>query len=438
MNLPSVAVIVTCHPTYIKYLEKALVAVDEQTMTPRKKILVCDGFEYGDRDGWQIVSGDWKNPSKARNAALDLVNEEWVVFADADNEMQPTHVAMLAMEAKKAHFKVGIIYPNIIRLMNNKITWSKRAPKWSYWLLRRKNFIDSSSIWRTEAVKSVKWNVLPDRFDDYALALRITKQGWEAAPAVDVFSQLVQHGENRSNRFQIQSQALWDSSDMTVVMLYSGRKVAKQTLNWLVEETFPRDTRFVFVIDGEGFPYDNIMKTIGTTNEVVFKQAIPNTRKHDTFLTEWERKHYRVADLYNQALNDIRSALVMTIEDDVVPPKGAVKQMALNVLSMTNIKIAVSGVYESRSMKDHACYSTDESKWTGAPKLSDVPREFHKVGMIPGGFSIYQSWILQACLPLSVERNPALGWDGTLSKRFKKLGYDVFVDGQIVCKHNID
>lgn len=445
MKTPSIAVVVICHEAYLGFLPRCIGAIDEQKLAATQKILVLDdcSINFPLRPEWVVIRGSWKNPNKARNAGLEYVKTEWVTFADADNQMHHNYLSSYLLELTQIKFNVGVLYPSILRMneASSELVWQKKATQYSYWKFRRQNMIDTSSMWRTDAVKGSRWNEEVDNYDDYALAVRITRQGWKGQ-ASEAMSFLNNHGANRSNVGDKWLDSLYKISSLTVVMLVAGRDITEEIIAWVVKEKWPKEINFVFVDDSGKRNFNKRLREwveplYDFASSVSIVKANDNQRINDE-LGKWEQVHYHVSELYNQVLPGIQSEFVMTLEDDVLPPKGGAFQLFLDIASHNQVKVAVSGVYESRDHRDHAAVSMQKDAWRDMPKLEDIPKELHEVGMIPGGFSLYQNWALQLALPLTVTHTPdKIGWDGTLSKRFSSMGYPVYLDGRVICKHFI-
>jgi glycosyltransferase involved in cell wall biosynthesis len=153
-KMSNIAVVVTCHEAYLKWLPDALTSIVRQSAGASEYVVVLDGCSAALLDGrWRVVVGASGHPSAARNAGMAATSAKWVIFWDADNVMAEGYLEATARAITGVSSEVGIIYPDIQycdALMGPQLFWA--TPQWDYWKLREENYIDTASVWRREAL----------------------------------------------------------------------------------------------------------------------------------------------------------------------------------------------------------------------------------------------------------------------------------------------
>lgn len=461
----SVAVVVTCHEAYLPHLPACLMAINAQDRAPVQKILVLDGCGFPVMPcahGWQVLHGDWGDPNQARNAALDCVQAEWVTYWDADNQMPRDYLAQMMEQAQGCGLGVAFVYPSVMRATAGG--WSMgflEAPEFDYWAVRERSVVDTASLWRVRAVKSIRWlEGIPCR-DDHALVLRLTRKGWLGKKAQGVAVLLQAHAANRCLAGKA-AETLWKARALAVVTLISGSDHFFRVHDCLMQEIWPADTQFYWVDDSanqrsevrgqrseeenqDSDPHSEFLiqnssfrKTLMICADALRQkgcgvhilQAPPNHWPEDAF---WS-KHGRVADLYNSVLPGLREDIVLTLEDDVAPMWGAAKSLCEPLTGNNNLA-AVAGMYEARNAPGRACVSMHPDVWKDLPAMRDVPHTRIKVGMVAGGCTAWANWALQRMLPMTITQGIKLGWDGTVCRALRSQGFEFMLDGRVECCH---
>src|SRR5689334_16774807 len=86
--MPSLAIILTCHAPYLRFLPAAVASIDRQLPPGAEPLVVfdrCAPIELP--PGWRALAGDWGEPNGARNAGLAATQAPWLQPWDADNLM---------------------------------------------------------------------------------------------------------------------------------------------------------------------------------------------------------------------------------------------------------------------------------------------------------------------------------------------------------------
>jgi hypothetical protein len=183
-----VAVVVVWDGRRQDWLKQALASIDAQRPAATQKCLVIDGAggENLRRDldvgGWLIKGGNWQDPAVARNEGMNATDAPWLVFWDADNVMAAGFLGAVSAAVDQVGQEVGVVYSDINYVdeqLANGHVWV--VPEFDYWTLRAGNYIDAGSAWRRMAVElSGGWPEDVGSFEDYALALEVTRRGWKA------------------------------------------------------------------------------------------------------------------------------------------------------------------------------------------------------------------------------------------------------------------
>ena len=144
---------------------------------------------------------------------------------------------------------------------------------------------------------------------------------------------------------------------LTVVTLWRGEwnPVQADLLRWMVNEKFPRETRFAWVAP-EGSTAEIALEKAwvefdagdeGYSCDFIPTPAVPVRGNVE--------KHQLVAALYNEALRGVRSEWVMFVEDDVIPPAGGVERLLTTMLAQPLDTAVVAAAYRSRVRPNAVC-----------------------------------------------------------------------------------
>lgn len=251
----SVAVVVTCHDKYLKWLPQCMRSIDAQKDGFSTKVLVLDRTDLPDdisSEGWKIIKGDWGTPNPGRNAGLENCDEEWVVFFDADNMMSQGYAEGMIKSIERVGPEVSFIYPDI-RICDQDMRPIRynRTPEWSDLEIQRGNFIDTSSAWRREALKSVGgWGWSQPTEDDYYLAMRMMHRGWRGSKGSDLPPTLYREHLSEQGRWSQawsddrESEALWLIREILVL-------IDVKSVDWICSQSLPEKGRVVVFCGSE-------------------------------------------------------------------------------------------------------------------------------------------------------------------------------------------
>jgi len=363
-----IAVVITADGRHPGWLAAALRSVDDQHPRPAQRCLVLDssdGAAAADpTGGWTVRRGDWGDPAAAPNEGLAATGAPWVVFWDADNVMPDGFLAAVADAVQQAEPDVGIVYSDIEYVDENLghgFVW--RVPDCDYWSLREDNCVDTASAWRREALELCGgWPRGFGAFEDYALALELTRRGWQARRRDGPPIVMRQH-DGRRTQARIRDSGrltdLWQARTLAIVSLLAGRaSTYERWENFLDTAELPRHTS-LYVVDNSG--------------DAAFTRRVHQTA-HELGVTRqcpgWARTS------------------CSPLEGDVEPPPDAIPRLAEHIRRHASGSCAaVAGAYDFGDGK--LCAGRAGGGW-GSPvywhELSDEPIDVECVG---GGCTLW-------------------------------------------------
>jgi len=447
----NLSIVVICHPPYYQYLKSCIDSIDQQSLQPSQKILVLDNFDKIPEDlnakTWKIIIGQYGHPNKARNIGLGNSANEWVMFFDADNIMAQHYIKSFQEEIATADQNTAFIYKNIILIKNNNEFKHPLVKKWDYWGIREGNFIDTSSVWRKSALEAVGgWDTNIQTEDDYNLVLRLSSQGWSgkyisSAP----YSMHYSHNGRWAQNYDKMMDSLFNSYSFTIVSLLAGREwVYDEWFNGIMSLEKPENVNLLVMNDSHNKNFENMLKMLynikGFKSISIFESPI-NQQALNTSID----KHKRVANLYNYILANVKTDFILTVEDDVIIPPNALKDLFslfrpkhshLNDLSYYG---AVAGLYQSPGNPELAVVALNEEKWENMPKYMDMFNKIINVGFVGGGCTLWFNGILQKVLPMQPDiiNGELYGWDSDICSKIRKSGYSIALNGNVICNHKI-
>jgi glycosyltransferase involved in cell wall biosynthesis len=173
-----IAVVIPCYD-HAAELEKTLQALAEQTLQPKEVVVVddCSGDDpkavvekYHDRlnISYHRLPTNQGAPA-ARNTGSDLTTAPYIIFLDADAELEPQALDVLRRTLTK-HPEAAFAYSNFY--------WGKklfRGKPWDAEALRKLNWIHTSSLLRRSAFPRFDEDL--KKFQDWDLWLTMAEQG---------------------------------------------------------------------------------------------------------------------------------------------------------------------------------------------------------------------------------------------------------------------
>lgn len=453
-----IAVVVAWDGGHPEWLSAALRSLDAQVPVPAERCLVVDSPDGAARTaaaevaawlgGWTIRHGCWREPAAARNEGMTAIQSPWVVFWDADNVMPAGFLAAVHEAIRHAAANVGILYSDIEYVDENLEHGSRwQVPEWDYWTLRQGNYIDTAAAWRREALELAGgWPRGLGSYEDYVLALEVTRRGWVAKRRPGPPIVMRQHPASRSAvrlRDGGRRDDLWQARSLAIVSLLAGR--ASTYGRWekfLSTAELPRHTALYVIDNGGDAEFTRCLRQ--TCQELADKRQLEHVTvsvragryvgQHGESYFARDR-HLHVARLYAGLLPTVGEDVVLTLEDDVEPPPDAIRRLGEQIgWHAQGNYAAVAGAYD---MGDGAlCAGRPDGGW-GSPiywhQLSDQPID---AGCVGGGCTLWANWAL-AEQPIPFRWYDGLGWDGSLCTALRQRGYKVRVHGGVRCTHHV-
>jgi hypothetical protein len=447
-----IAVIVTCHEPYLKWLPEAIASIDRQMPKPVERVVIFDQCKSPalNDDGWRFIEGNWGHPSGARNAGIAATRTPWLVFWDADNVMAQDYIAAMQRAIDRASSDVGIIYPDI-QFCDERLTprtyWT--LPPWDYWGMRAENCIDTASAWRREAIDAVGgWSDRTMAFDDYALALDITALGWKATKLEGPPILMRVHSESRAQKQHSNGGVLadlWRARSLAVVSLLAGRdETFGRWVNFLLHAELPSKTA-LYVVDNSGRPdftrmaFDACQRiaSMRGLSHVTFASSGQAYQAAPSELYLEKRRHLHIARLYASVFPRVIEDLVLTLEDDIEPPLDAVRRLGEDIGYRTRGNIGVvAATYAMPYNEREVCAGYGPDSWGPTVRWEGLPVEPFDVGCVGGGCAMWANWALHS-YPVHLRWNELLGWDGVLCTALRHKGYRVRLHGSVRCQHYV-
>jgi Glycosyl transferase family 2 len=449
--MSDLAVVVTCHAPYLRWLPELLDSVDRQTPPPAERVLVLDGCD-GPRavDGrWRRVQGAWADPARARNAGLAVTRAPWMTFWDADNVMADGFVAAAERAIGAAPPEVGILYPDIQHCDEQLVPGQYWAlPAWDYWGLRAENCIDTASVWRRAAAEVVGgWPEDTEGLQDYALALRVTSVGWMAAKLDGPPVLMRMHPGQRRHARPLRT-SIWRARSLAIVSLLAGRDdTFARWAGFLMEAELPPRTA-LYVVDNSGRPEfgrmasDTCQRIAAARGLSHLDVAAVGRVYRPTANESWfaEARHRHVARLYASVLPRVQEDLVLTLEDDMDPPRDAARRLGEEIGFRNHGNIGVAAAAYPMAHDHRAvCASWGDAggaRWgqsVGWQQLSDGAMD---VAFVGGGCSVWANWAVRDD-PVHLRWREQLGWDAVRCLALRRRGYRVRLHGGIRCRHHV-
>ena len=148
-------------------------------------------------------------------------------------------------------------------------------------------------------------------------------------------------------------------------------------------------------------------------------------------------RHLQVARLYNTVFQKIAEEMVVTLEDDTLPPANGVRRLLDLIRPFSPVAVSAS-VYRSRTSPAKVCASVRKDLWGEMPLYDKLPDKPFEVGMTGGGFAILANWALKQAVPMRCEvssHGVLLGWDGNLGMTLNALGYKLMAHPGVKSQH---
>ncbi len=238
-----------------------------------------------------------------------------------------------------------------------------------------------------------------------------------------------------------ETQRRWDTWGFAFVTLWSGKASGERVLDWLATATVPPNSVLYWV--------DNSGGLLTETLRAAWKE-----RLHHRFRKlEWLKcgepyrsapgeallhpgRHRQVARLYNVVFPRVFEEIVVTLEDDIVPPLDGVRSL-LSLMDAAGRVGVAAGAYRDRIRPMDICAARSKRLWLDVPRYDALPAGPFEVGKTGGGFALMLNRALQQVLPVrcTVFGQGVAGWDGYLCNGLTSLGYRLMLHPGVRCAH---
>jgi glycosyl transferase family 2 len=449
--MSDLAVVVTCHAPYLRWLPEALDSVDRQVPEPAERVVVLDDCEAPrlDHRGWRRVHGGWRHPAGARNAGLAATRAPWVIFWDADNVMAAGFLAATQRAIRAAPPERGILYPDLHRC-DERLTpgayWA--LPEWDYWDLRAENCVSTASAWRRAALDMVgAWPEGTRALDDYALALRVTAAGWTAAK-LDGPPVLWRTHDSQRHRASSLRTNIWRARSLAIVSLLAGRDdTFDRWAGFVLEAELPPRTA-LYVVDNGGRPeftrmaFDTCQRITAARHLTHLDYGSVGSRYDGAPGESWfaEGRHRHVARLYASVLPRVGEDLILTLEDDMDPPRDAARRLGeeIGFRGQGNVGV-VAAAYPMPHDQRVACagWGADGGeRWGPSVGWEQLSGDAMGVDFVGGGCTVWANWAVRDH-PVHPQWRHQLGWDAVLCLAVRRRGFGVRLHGGVRCRHHV-
>lgn len=223
---------------------------------------------------------------------------------------------------------------------------------------------------------------------------------------------------------------------LSIVTLWRGNWTAAQAnlLNWYLHEQIPEGTCIVWMAP-EGSEAESALESGGAKiSETPDGVTVELLMTPEIKVTDQRMKHHAVAALYNDALRNLDSDIVLLVEDDIEPGEGALGTLLTAFRQLPAEAGSLMALYRSRVRPDSACAGHWYGNYLGWP--DEAESGLIEIGWGGGGFTLYRGECLHRYAPLYAEtRHSIRGWDVTLSERMRADGSRLFAHGGVRVIH---
>jgi len=374
---PTVSVAIISH-NYGRFLAEAINGVLSQTLQPIE-ILIIDDASYDHTEhvaqhysiyGVEYLRVENRSVWKNRILASEVLSGKWILTLDADNTIHP-HYLSSAVSVGERDRKCGIIYPSI-QCFGDSETYKDLSGKVSN--ISVANHIDASSVFRREALLQAN---LSNRHplqeisaEDWVAARTVMEAGWSAHHN-PVPLQYRIHNSNKHETRNVHVQkptgyyndaALYDEPVSIVIPLSGRKELWPVTRKWLDDQEWPRDRCQLILIDNSHCDeFSDMIRNWAATSDYLdirycrddqgrkglADEPRTNRPDHDRIV------HRTVASIYDRAFRGVNTNYILTLEDDIKPPRDVIQTL---FKSVTRDTAAVTAAYLHRDQDRWLAY----------------------------------------------------------------------------------
>jgi glycosyltransferase involved in cell wall biosynthesis len=230
----TVAVIVPCHE-HGRFLPEAIQSLYAQTLRPRRIIVVDDASV--DRETTTVLDrleGDPlvavirlavnSGPSVARNRALDVVEENYVLPLDADDRLPPSALEDMLDQLEQAPESVGFIYPKVQHFGNRHDYYD--PPAYNLNALLRNNYCAAASLFDARIFRNGMRYAEEIVFghEDWDLVLQMAERGVIGEAAKTAVLQYRKRGFSRAKAVEYGPDSFYEATMERHPILYQQQR----------------------------------------------------------------------------------------------------------------------------------------------------------------------------------------------------------------------
>ncbi len=389
-----VGVVVSCH-NYGRYLAQCLHSIFNQTTRPATVVVVDDSSSDDTADvcrqfpDAKYLKVNFRHIGKTRRAGLMETSEPFVLFVDADNWLEPDFIEQGMLEFTDR--TVAGVYSDYVRF--GASNGSTNFPNYTRGELFRRNFVDTCTIVRRDALELIDWvwDVSPVIPDDYLRAQALAMEGWAFRKQHGVFHYRC-HDRQTTKIFQAERTHLGYMGQnglanwpITLFIPLCGRKWAwKKQSRFLDRQTYPHDRLRILLCDTSRDPeFSSLVRSWALTCDYpdVRHMCVSQERgsladecRHDV---DAERQvNLAMCRIYNLMRNEVQTEFVWVLEDDILPPEDVLTRL----LTHFHADVAsVSAPYNSRYDLMPVVWNGDANFNGGTPRCEPRRRGVEKV-----------------------------------------------------------
>lgn len=447
-----IAVVLTCHQPYLKYVLNQINAIDNQTHQPFEKWIFFDDCSINEdlfnRNGWKTYSVNVHNPNILRNTAIELTKADWIVFADADDIMDKYYIKSGYNILKEADFshEIAAVYADLQHSTGHIYVTPDKHDKNS---LKISNYVSACSFWNIKALREVKGYRHESKiFDDWDLALRLAEKGWKFKKNTKCTINVQDH-ENGNRHLQIDKTIHFKNNrTYAIVTLLAGRdNCFNSWKKWLLNSELPERTSLYVLNNCNKKRFKNKLNlaVLDLNKSGRFENIHICNDFSEPYTSEdyWQAVH--VAKLYNRILPKITEDFVVFLEDDVEPPLTGLTSL-IEKYDIYGQVGAIAGIYASRTGGNRIVGAFGKQHggldyWHDIVTREDIKdKETLEVDFVAGGFTLYNNGLVQKSLPLIFDYYQdkwASGWDSDISRKIRGMNKKLILNCKVLCKHKI-
>ncbi len=227
--------------------------------------------------------------------------------------------------------------------------------------------------------------------------------------------------------------------------LWGGKSpIVPELMAYFLEEHWPKGTHFRWCVSEQMVDREFLLYLVPTATQLMtMGHTVEMWRAPgaSTYENTEPDKHRHVAMLYRDGFR--RGALddyCLSIEDDNLPPPGALAQLAQH----TRPDVAqIGGVYRIRGAPEYINVSTSlANPWT-PPRAMDIPCGVFHTPMMGAGYTLYLGSALRRMPPVQCKvtehgygHTHVAGWDDWVGRHFAEMGYRSVSDGSLWIGHH--